>query len=534
MTAMRATRTTAADRLDLEIRAPATGAPLGAVHITPPEQVASVVRAAALVQGLWSQLRLVDRARYMRRAAQAVIDEFSELESLLGDELGRARPEVAVAELLAAVDALRWVADEGPRILASERVAPHRSLQPLKRALVHHEPLGVIGVIGSAGAPFALPLGQIAQALFAGNAVVFKPSPRAALSAERVARVLARAGLPEGLVRLTHGGADTGRALAGAPVARVVFTGRREAGLEVARVCAETGRGAVLESGGSDAMLVLADAPVARAAAGASWAAFSAAGQARGSLERIYVVREAAERFTRALVARSQDLRVGDPSDPSVQIGPLASERRRARLVELVDEAVAGGATLHCGGPVELSGAPGAYYAPGVLTGVSTDMRIAREPIGGPVVTVTTVDSPEEALARVNASEHGLGASVWTADRYQAQRIARVLDVGMVWLNDHLTSPTVPQGPWGGVRSSGTGRTLGRAGLMACVSPRLVTWDPPHGRAPWWFPYDDALQRATLSVARMRSARDPDRSRGLREGGLVVARLLGRTTGRRG
>jgi acyl-CoA reductase-like NAD-dependent aldehyde dehydrogenase len=195
---------------------------------------------------------------------------------------------------------------------------------------------------------------------------------------------------------------------------------------------------------------------------------------------------------------------------------------------ELVDEAVAEGATLHCGGPVSPPGLRGAFFAPAVLTGVTAAMRIAREEVPGPVLVVEAVDSEDHAIARANESELGLGASVWTADRYKGARIARELRVGMVWMNDHLVARSAPQVPWGGVRGSGIGRARGAIALRTCAEPKVVTWDPPVGRPAWWFPYDASLVRAARAVAGLRSARDADRERALREGTLPIARVTGR------
>src|ERR1039458_3874965 len=298
-----------------------------------------------------------------------------------------------------------------------------------------------VGVIGAGSAPFAQPLGQIAGALLAGNGVVFKPAVRACITAERIARVLARADLPEGLVTLAHGDAEVGVALAKAPVAKVLFTGSPAVGRVVARACVSREKEVTVELGGKDAMLVLADCNLARAAEGALWAGCAGAGQARGAIERVYVAREVSERFTARLASGAAGLAVGDPEQPGTQVGPLASQRRLEHVRELVDDAVAQGAQLHCGGPVSPAGCNGAFYAPAVLTGVTSEMRLMREPIDGPVLAVVTVDSVQEAIALANDGDYGLGVSVWTADRYQGIRVARELRAGMVWLNDHLSSP---------------------------------------------------------------------------------------------
>jgi acyl-CoA reductase-like NAD-dependent aldehyde dehydrogenase len=517
----------------LTARDPATGAVLGTVPCTAPERVEEVVAAVAKVQPLWALLRVRDRARYMARMAQAVIDDFDELQEELAREQGRPRAEIAALELLAAIDALKWITEDGAQALSSRRVGSHRSLAIAKRASIAFEPYGVVGVIGAGSAPFAQPLGQIAGALLAGNGVVFKPAARAGLAGERIARVLARAGLPEGLVRVVHGDADVGVALAQASVDKVLFTGSPAVGRVVARACVSREKEVTVELGGKDAMLVLADAHLRRAIGGALWAACAGAGQARGSIERVYVAREVYERFLAGLVNGARALAVGDPADGRTQVGPLASGRRAQHVAALVEEALAKGAQLHCGGPVAPVGCEaGAFYAPTVITGVSDEMRILREPIDGPVLVVTPVDSVDEAIRAANSGDYGLGASVWTADRYQGLRIAHELHAGMVWLNDHLPGPTVSRGPWGAAAGGGLGRTLGQAGLRACAQEKLITWDPPAMRGLWWGPYDATSLTAMRAVAKLRSRRESDRDRAWREGALALARVGARAFGR--
>jgi acyl-CoA reductase-like NAD-dependent aldehyde dehydrogenase len=506
----------------IESRNPATGTLLGSVEVTAPEQVEGVVAAARKVQPLWALLRVEDRARYMRRVAQAIIDEYDELIELIGREQGRPRAEVATLELLAAIDALIWVADEGARVLGARRVAIHRSMALGRRARIAYEPFGVVGVIGAGSAPFAQPLGQIAGALLAGNGVAFKPARRACLAGERIARVLARAGLPEGLVRIVHGGAQVGVALARSPVDKVLFTGSPAVGRAVARACVSQDKEVTVELGGKDAMLVLADAHVPRAVGGALWAGCAGAGQARGSVERIYVEREVSERFLTRLVNGARALRLGDPEQAGIQVGPLASARRLAHVRELVEEAVSQGAHLHCGGPLEQPpqgcGPEASFYAPAVLSGVTHEMRVMREPLDGPVLAVMTVGSTEQAIELANDCDYGLGASIWTADRYRGARIARELHAGMVWLNDHLPAPAVARGPWGAAAGGGLGRTLGETGLRGCAQEKLIVWAPSARRGLWWPPYNEPLEQAARAVAQLRSARDRDRELAWRHG----------------
>ncbi|HEY2571398.1 MAG TPA: aldehyde dehydrogenase family protein [Solirubrobacteraceae bacterium] len=517
----------------LQARDPATGVPLGSVQATAPLQIAQVVADVAKVQPLWALLRVQDRARYMRRMAQAVIDDFDELAGELAREQGRPAAEVAALELLPAIDALIWIADDGADLLGGRRVGISRGMSLAKRARVAFEPYGVVGVIGAGSAPFAQPLGQIAGALLAGNGVAFKPAARAALAGERIARVLARAGLPEGLVRIAHGGADVGIALAKSPVDKILFTGSPAVGRVVAGEGVSREKEVTVELGGKDAMVVLADARLPRAIEGALWAGCVGAGQARGSVERIYVARDVHERFVDGLVAAASALRVGDPSDARVDVGPLASPRRLAHVCALVEDAVAHGATLCCGGPVSPAGGEaGSFYAPAVITGVTHEMRMMREPLEGPVLAVMAVDSVGEAIELANDSDYALGASVWTADRYQALRIARELHAGMVWCNDHLPCPTVSRGPWGAAAGGGLGRTLGAAGLRACAQEKLITWDPSSARGLWWGPYDELTTRAARAVAKMRSSREVDREHAWRNGAIALTRIGARAFGR--
>jgi len=522
------------ERTTLLARDPATGAILGEVQASAPEQIDEVVAGVAQVQPLWALLRVVDRARYMRRMAQAIVDEYDALTETIAREQGRPRAEVATLELLAAIDALNWIADDGAQVLGERRVRTHPTLEFGTRARVAYEPYGTIGVIGAGSAPFAQPLGQIAGALLAGNGVVFKPARRACLAGEAIMRVLGRAGLPEGLVAIAHGGARVGVALARARIGKVLFTGSPTVGRAVARECVVREREVTVELGGKDAMLVLSDADLAKAVEGALWAGCAGAGQARGAVERVYVAREVAEPFVQRLVSRARGMSVGDPADPRIQIGPLASERRLRHVSELVEEAVAGGAQLRCGGPMTQApaGCSGAFYAPAVVTDATPQMRLMREPLDGPVLAVVTVHSAREAIALANDCEYGLGASVWTADRYRGTRIARELHAGMVWLNDHLPAPTLTRGPWGAASGGGLGKTLGETGLRACAQEKLIAWSPSGLRGLWWGPYDETTVRAARALARLCSGRDSDRERAWRRGGPAIARMGARMLGR--
>ena len=395
----------------LESFNPATGQRVGAVPTITPDQVQGVVDEVAEVQPFWAQLPLSDRARYMRRTAQVIIDSLDEITALLSREQGKPRNESYVMELLPTIDALHWIASAGPGLLADERIREVPLFAKQKRHFFSYEPLGVVGVIAPWNYPWSIPFGEVAMALMAGNGVVLKPASLTPLIGQRIQEVFERAGLPEGIVRTVHGGGVVGNALVESSAAKIFFTGSVEVGQRVGIACAERLKGSVLELGGKDSQIVLADANLPNAISGCLWGGFANAGQTCSGIERVYVVREIADRFIEGVVEGARALRVGDPMGWDTEIGPMVSEDQFDLVRELVDDAVANGAELRCGGPVEVEAFPnGRFYAPTVLTGVRPDMRIMREEIFGPVVPITVVDSEEEAIAMAtspNGIDHG-------------------------------------------------------------------------------------------------------------------------------
>jgi acyl-CoA reductase-like NAD-dependent aldehyde dehydrogenase len=506
---------------------PATGERVGSVPLTAPEQVQAVVDDVAEVQPFWAQLPLSDRARYMRRAAQVIIDHLDSLTALLTREQGKPRVESYSMELVPTIDALHWIADNGPKILADERIKYGQPFFLGKRSHFSYEPLGVVGVIAPWNYPWSIPFGEVAMALMAGNGVVLKPADLTPVIGQRIQAVFDRAGLPDGIVRAIHGGPDTGNALVESSAAKIFFTGSVRAGRQVGVKCAERMKGSVLELGGKDPQIVLSDANLRNAVAGCLWGGFANAGQTCSGIERVYVMRDVAPAFVDGVVEGARQLTVGDPMDWRTEIGPMVSERQYGIVRELVDDAVAAGATLHCGGPLD-----GCWYAPAVLTGVKPDMRIMREEIFGPVVPIVEVESEEEAVRLANDSEFGLGASVWTLDRGKGERIARRLEAGTVWINDHMYSHGAVQTSWGGVKESGLGRSHSKFGLYECVNIKHVAWDPSRTRNFWWHPYDESLGTALHTSAQLLYGRDEDKRDALKRGAVPLARLGRKMFGR--
>src|SRR5918996_877561 len=354
----------------------------------------------------------------------------------------------------------------------------------------------------------------------AGNGVVLKPASLTPLLGERIRETFEKGGLPEKLVRVVHGGGAVGGALAESSAGKIFFTGSVEVGRRVGEACAKALKGSVLELGGKDPQIVCADADLANAVSGAVWGGFANAGQTCSGIERTYVVREVADRFIQGVVRETERLTVGDPMQWETEIGPMASAEQADLVTELVDDAIANGAERLTGGPREVPGFPGRFIAPTVLTGVTHEMRIMKEEIFGPVLPIVTVESEEQALEMANDSRFGLGASIWTKDRAKGERMARRIESGMVWVNDHSYSHGACQTSWGGVKESGLGRSHSKFGFYECVHVKHVAWEPSRTRNFWWHPYEESLGTALHSAAQLLYGRDEDKRDALKRGAV--------------
>jgi acyl-CoA reductase-like NAD-dependent aldehyde dehydrogenase len=509
----------------LESFSPTTGELLGAVETLTPPKVQGVVDDVAEIQPFWAQLSLEDRARYMRRAADVLLAEIDELAELLTREQGKPRVESYSMELLPTVDALKWIADQGPEILADEKVSFPQAFLKTKRAKFAYEPIGVVGVIAPWNYPWSIPFGEVAIALMAGNGVVLKPASLTPLIGERIRMIFEKAGFPEGLIRTIHGGGKVGDALVKSSAGKIFFTGSVEIGYKVGVECAKRMKGSVLELGGKDPQIVCADADLANAVSGAVWGGFANAGQTCSGIERVYVHRDVSNAFLEGVVRETERLTVGDPLEWTTETGPMVSAEQADLVTELVDDAIANGAERLCGGPVKVEGMKGRFIAPTVLTGVTHEMRIMQEEIFGPVLPVVTVDSEEEGIRLANDSQFGLGASVWTKDRGKGERIASQIQSGMVWVNDHSFSHGACQCSWGGVKDSGLGRSHSKFGFYECVNIKLVSWEPGWTRDSWWQPYDRDVGDAFRASAQLLYSRNGNRIKALREHGGALLRV---------
>ncbi|MGB3481841.1 MAG: aldehyde dehydrogenase family protein [Mycobacterium sp.] len=435
----------------------------GAVIDTVPEGGAAAVDAAvatakaAFETGPWPAMTRSERARTLLRIADAIEADAERLYTLEALNNGRPITETR-AQLSRVPEWFRYnaglLAAQRPAVLPSD--GPHLIYQ-------QRLPLGVCGIITPFNHPLLILGRSVSAALANGNTVVVKPSELTPLTTLALADIMAGAGLPSGVLNVVTGAREAGARLTDHPdIAKITLTGSTEAGRSAALATAARFARVTTELGGKTPVVVFDDVDPVAAAEGAAFAAFVAAGQSCVAGSRFLVQRGVYDAFVAALSMRARAIRIGDPTAPDTQMGPLISARQRDKVRDLINVGVAEGARLIAGGGVpELPDAlqDGFFLQPTVLADASIDMTVALEEIFGPVAVVLPFDDEEDAIRKANDNRYGLGAGVWTLDIGRAHRVAGRIVAGMVWINDHHRLE--PSLPWGGVKESGTGKDAG-------------------------------------------------------------------------
>ncbi len=473
----------------LRIFRPSDGSLVGELAVTSPHDVPNRVARTRSVQAGWASLPPKDRERRLRGLLKAIEARAKEIEDTIVAETGKPRVEATI-ELLTVVDHIRYLQRNTSSFFRPKRIST--GWMATKRAFLHRDPLGVIGVISPWNYPFILSMTPTCTALFGGNGVVLKPSEFTPYSGLLVEDLVRDAGLPEGLVQVVVGGGPTGEALVRGGVDKVFFTGGSRTGRAVLAAAADSLTPVCLELGGKDPAIVLEDADLRRAAAGIIWGSFLNAGQSCIAVERVYVVEEVYDAFLREVMVQIKRLRTG--STPGVEVGPMTTPAQQQWVEEQLSEAVNMGATVLAGG--ERTDPASNVLQPTILTDVDPQASVLREETFGPVLPIVKVKDGEEALRRANETPYGLSASVWTRDRGRGVALSHRIRAGAVSVNDALVHFGVPGLPFGGVGESGFGRTHGMEGLGEVTRSRGVVVDRLGlAREPWWFPYSRGSER---------------------------------------
>jgi benzaldehyde dehydrogenase (NAD) len=451
---------------DAAVIEPATGAELGRTGIAAPADVARATRLAAAAQPAWAATPHTERSAVLRRAADLWLANAPGIEWWGIRESGKIPPamafetHVATSEIYEAATLPsraygELLPSEQPRLSFAERV-----------------PVGVVGVIAPFNFPQILAVRSVAPALALGNAVVLKPDPRTAVcGGVALARVFAEAGLPDGLLHVLPGGAQTGEALVTDPVVRLVsFTGSTAAGRRVGELAARHLKRVHLELGGNSALIVLDDVDLDRAVSAGAWGSFLHQGQICMTTGRHLVHEAIYDDYVAALAAKAGQLPVGDPAAGPVALGPVIDERQRDKVHGLVSDSVAAGARLAAGGRYD-----GLFYQPTVLADVSAQMPAYAREVFGPVAPVIRFASADDAVKLAADSEYGLSLGILTRDVMRGLDLARQIPTGIVHINEQ-TVDDEPNAPFGGLGVSGTGaRFGGAANLDAFTETRWVT-----------------------------------------------------------
>lgn len=451
--------------------APFTGDQLAELPESTPEDVATAFARARAAQRAWAATPVRRRAAVLLRFHDLVLSRQSEVMDLIQLETGKARLH-AFEEVLGVVVGARHYGHKAASYLGAKR---HTGAIPgLTKVTELRQPRGVVGQIAPWNYPFELSVGDALPALVAGNALVMKPDTETALTALWARELLIEAGLPEGVWQIVLG---EGPVIGSAVVDHadyVSFTGSTRTGREVAQRAAARLVGCSLELGGKNAMLVLADADLDKAAQGAVRGAFSSAGQLCISIERLYVHDSVADDFLERFAARTKAMRLGNSLAYGADMGSLVSRQQLDTVSRHVEEAVAKGATVLAGGRARPDVGP-LFYEPTVLEGVESPMAVCGEETFGPLVSVYRFSSEDEAVELANATQYGLNASVWSRNGRRARDVAAQLRSGTVNVNESYASAYGSvQAPMGGMGDSGLGRRHGSEGILKYTEAQTV------------------------------------------------------------
>lgn len=439
---------------------PATGEVIARLHAATPQIIEQAVQSALRAQKEWATWRPVERGRVLRRAAEIIMERNRDLSELETYDTGKPMQETLYVDATSGAEALEFFGGLAAS-LNGETVNLGQDFAYTKRV-----PLGVCVGIGAWNYPTQIACWKGAPALAAGNAMIFKPSESTPLCALKIAEILVEAGAPKGLYNVVQGMGEVGAALTTHPdVAKVSLTGSVPTGRKVYAAAAEGLRHVTMELGGKSPLIIFDDANLEDAVGGALLANFYSSGQVCSNGTRVFVQSGIREAFLQRLAERTAAIRIGDPMDEDVQMGPLVSAAQHEKVLGYIEIGKSEGAECVYGGGIpKVQGFDAGYFVePTIFAGVRDDMRIAREEIFGPVLSVLDFETEEEVITRANDTEFGLSAGLFTNDLTRAHRVADRLEAGTLWINSYNLAPV--EVPFGGTKMSGVGRENSRAAM---------------------------------------------------------------------
>ncbi len=481
---------------------PATGEEIGRAANATAQQVEEAVEKSRLVFQTWRETRFKERAAFVMRAREIILEEIDEIARLISDESGKPVVEALSMEIAPVLDLMQYFARNAQKILKPENINIGQLKFLGRSSKIIYQPLGVVAIISPWNYPLSIPLGEVVMALMAGNTVVLKPSELTPLVGLKIGEIFAKADLPEDVLQVLTGDGRTGAALVESAPDKIMFTGSVATGKRIAQEAAKNLTPVVLELGGKDPMIVFKDADLEAASSAAVWGAFCNSGQSCSSVERLYVEEAVAERFTNLVVEKTRNLTQNCGSDSATDVGAMISENQLKTVENHVADFQKSGAKILTGG-TRNARLNGTFFEPTVISQAKNSMRGMREETFGPTLPIAKFNSEEEAINLANDTDFGLTASVWTRDLAKGNRVAEKILAGTITVNEVLYTHGIAQTPWGGFKQSGYGRTHGKLGLMELVAPQHIHVNRftvlPNA---WWFGYSENALETFRGFAR--------------------------------
>lgn len=465
------------------------------------QEMSPILERSRLAQKQWQGLGFEKRRAFLQVLKADILQNLDDLARVISEENGKPFFEALSQEILPVLDLISYFSKSAKKILKKEKICLGKWNLLGRSSHLEYEPYGVIGVLSPWNFPFSIPVGEVVTALFAGNAVILKPSEHMPRVNQKIKDLFQKIAFPENIFQMIEGGPETGKTLVTSDVDKIVFTGSVDVGKAIMVECTKTLKPLTLELGGKDPMIVFEDADFDVASSAAVWGAFCNSGQVCSSVERVYVQNSVSQKFLDLVLHKTKTIRLED-------LGPLTLNMQIKKVEHQLSQAKAKGAKILFGGEHD-----GKNFSPTVLTDVDHSFDLMKDETFGPILPVMGFATEAEAVRLANDSPYGLNAYVWTKDRARAERVAKQLQVGTVAINESIFTHALPQTPWGGVKHSGLGRTHGRLGILDLVKVKHVHVNrcPKKQNFFWWYPYTDdkvqmmrALANALFAKGRIR------------------------------
>ncbi|MDH5716733.1 MAG: aldehyde dehydrogenase family protein [Spirochaetia bacterium] len=467
---------------------PKTGTKIDEIKKTPIKEIKNIYKILSDGQIKWSNIELKKRKKILLNVRDYLHENIDDLAETISKDNGKSKTDALVTDIFPADMVFNTFVKKAEKYLSDETINLETKIVINKRSYISYQPRGPVAVISPWNYPFSYPFFEAILSLLCGNTVLLKGSPETVLVSLKVEEILRAGGVPEYAFQNIIGGKEAGEEILNYPWRYISFTGSTETGKRIMSRAAENLTPVKMELGGKDPMIVLSDANLERASNGAVWSAFMISGQSCASVERVYVMKDIADKYIDLVVEKTKKLRGYLDSPEDYEIGPITAKFQYDKILKHIKEAKQK-AKILTGGEVS-SKIKGWYIPPTVITNVDHSMNFMKDETFGPLLPIMRVESIEEAINLANDSDYGLTASVWTKNLRLGKKIAGKINAGTVTINDHLYTQGLSKAPWLGARkNSGFGISKGIWGIRELTQIKHINYDIfPLKRNLWWFP----------------------------------------------